>query len=278
LVKKHGQLYEQLSQSESIVWVNLIASPVINCDETGVRIKGKNRWGHVISNGANTAYFCHGKRGVDAMNEMGILPNYKGVAVHDHWKPYFTYKDMRHSLCNAHHIRELRGINENYEQPWAKEMRQHLLDINAMVNEYKNAGKSYLPSKEIKKLSEQYDAILNVGLTQIPVINPTSTKTKKRGRIKQHPAKNLHDRLTNQKMETLRFMYDFRVPFTNNQAEQDIRMAKVKLKISGCFRSQEGAERFCRIRGYISTSRKRGLNVLRSIEIAIRGHPELFQN
>lgn len=278
LVKKHEQLYEQLSQSESNVRGNLIASPVINCDETGMRIKGKTRWGHVVSNGTNTAYFCHGKRGVDAMNAMGILPNYKGIAVHDHWKPYFTYKDMSHSLCNAHHIRELRGINENYKQPWAKEMRQMLLNVNTMVNEYKNTGKSCLPDKEIKKFSEQYDAILNAGVTQIPVMNSMSTKPKKRGRIKQHPAKNLHDRLANQKMETLRFMYDFRVPFTNNQAEQDVRMTKVKLKVSGCFRSQEGADRFCRIRGYISTSRKRGHNILQSIENAIRGHPELFQN
>jgi transposase len=259
------QLIEHLL-SESKIDENLMASPVINCDETSVRINGKTRWCHVASNHTNTAYFCHNKRGTDAMNEMGILPKYKGVAVHDNWKPYFTYKDMSHSLCNAHHIRELRGINENYDQSWAKEMRKHLLDINSVVNAHKQEGKDCLPEEKIKRHSERYDAILNSATTQIPALKPAEIIPKKRGRSKQHPAKNLHDRLTNQKNETLRFMYNFRVPFTNNQAEQDVRMTKVKLKVSGCFRSQEGADRFCRIRGYISTSRKRGLNILQSIE------------
>ena len=184
---------------------------------------------------------------------------------------------MTHGLCNAHHIRELRGINENYDQAWAKEMRRHLLNVNTVVREHKNAGKDNLSEEAIKRFSEQYDAILKSAISEIPTLKTTSTKSKKRGRVKQHPAKNLHDRLTKQKEETLRFMYDFRVPFTNNQAEQDVRMTKVKLKVSGCFRSQEGADRFCRIRGYISTSRKRRLNILQSLENAIRGQPELFQ-
>lgn len=278
LVKMHEQIHEQLGQTERGIQNNLIASNVVNCDETSIRIDGKTRWLHVASNARNTAYFCHNKRGVDAMNEMAILPNYKGTAVHDNWKPYFTYKDIDHSLCNAHHIRELRGINENYDQPWAKDMRQLLLNINEVVNTYKEAGKDCLPGEIAQKYSGQYDLILNTAIAQIPALKTSKAKSKKRGRKKQHPAKNLHDRLTSQKKETLRFMYDFKVPFTNNQAEQDVRMAKVKLKVSGCFRSQEGAERFCRIRGYISTSRKRGCNILQSIENVIRGHPEPFQN
>lgn len=278
LVNKHNQLSNQLSYSESRIHENLMASPVNNCDETSVCINGKIRWLHVVSNNTNTAYFNHNKRGTDAMNAMGILPHFKGIAIHDNWKPYFTYQNVSHSLCNAHHIRELRGINENYDQPWAKEMRQHLLNVNTVVNEHKNTGKDNLPEEKIKKFSEKYDAILNSAISQIPTLKATSPKSKKCGRVKQHPAKNLHDRLTKQKDETLRFMYDFRVPFTNNQAEQDIRMAKVKLKVSGCFRSQDGADRFCRIRGYISTSRKRGLNILESLENAIRGQPELFQS
>lgn len=277
LVNGSNQLHEQLSSSESKVHEKLIASPVNNCDETSIRVNGKTRWLHVVSNDVNTAYFCHNKRGTDAMNAMGILPRYKGTIIHDNWKPYFTYQNMTHGLCNAHHIRELRGINENYDQPWAKEMRRHLLNVNTMIREHKNAGKDNLSEEVIKKFSEQYDVILKSAISEIPTLKTTSTKSKKRGRVKQHPAKNLHDRLTKQKEETLRFMYDFRVPFTNNQAEQDIRMAKVKLKVSGCFRSQEGADRFCRIRGYISTSRKRELNILQSLENAIRGQPELFQ-
>jgi transposase len=276
LVNRSDQLHKQLSFSESKVHENLIASPVNNCDETSMRVNDKTRWLHVVSNNANTVYFCHNKRGTDAMNAIGILPQYKGTIVHDNWKPYFTYKNMTHSLCNAHHIRELRGINENYNQSWAKEMRRHLLNVNTVIKEHKNAGKDDLPKEVIIKFSEQYDAILKLAISEIPTLKTTSTKSKKRGRIKQHPAKNLHDRLTKQKEETLRFMYDFKIPFTNNQAEQDVRMTKVKLKVSGCFRSQEGADRFCRIRGYISTSRKREINIIQSLENAIRGQPELF--
>jgi len=276
LVNKHSQLFNQLSHSESRIHKNLLKSPVNNCDETSMRVDGKTRWLHVVSNDTNTAYLSHNKRGTEAMDAMGILPHFEGVVVHDNWKPYFTYQNANHSLCNAHHIRELRSIDENYEQPWAKEMRQHLLNISRLVNEYKNAGKSNLPEKIIKKFSERYDSILDSAISQIPTLKATSPNPKKRGRVKQHPAKNLHDRLTKQKEETLRFMHDFMVPFTNNQAEQDIRMTKVKLKVSGCFRSQEGADRFCRIRGYISTSRKRGLNILQSLKNAIRGQPELF--
>lgn len=278
LVNQHNQLHKQLNYPESRIHENLIASPVNNCDETSMRINGKTCWLHAISNDTNTAYFSHKKRGCEAMNAMGILPYFKGIAVHDNWKPYFTYQNASHSLCNAHHIRELRGINENYNQQWAKKMRQFLINVNNVIHKHKAAGDYKLSDEIIKNFSEQYDAILDSAISEIPTLKTTSVKSKKRGRIKQHPAKNLHNRLTKQKKETLRFMYDFRVPFTNNQAEQDVRMTKVKLKISGCFRSQEGADRFCRIRGYISTSRKRGINVIQSLENAIRGQPELFIN
>lgn len=276
LVNIHEKFCTQLRDSEAKIRENLLTSCVNNCDETSMYINGKTQWLHVVSNDTNTSYFIHKKRGSEAMDAMNILPQYNGVIVHDHWKPYFIYNNMKHSLCNAHHIRELRGIHEIYDQPWAQEMRQLLLDINRTVDKYKDAGKSKLPTKILTHLSEKYDAILNSAQSQIPSVKILSNGSKKRGRIKQHPAKNLFDRLTKQKQETLRFMYDFNVPFTNNQAERDVRMAKLKQKVSGCFRSQEGAGRFCRIRGYISTSRKRGINILQSLENAIRGQPKLL--
>ena len=219
------------------------------------------------------SYLIHPKRGTLAMDDMNILPHYMGTMIHDHWKPYFTYDQSLHALCNAHHSRELRAMHENYEQDWAQEMRVLLFQINQMVTEYKNAGQTELPRELLKTFDVNYDSILKAALSQIPEI---VTQPGKRGRIKQHPAKNLLDRLTLKKAETLRFMHDFNVPFTNNQAERDIRMAKVKQKVSGCFRSKEGASRFSRIRGYISTCRKRDINILGALENAARGQPEVF--
>jgi transposase/uncharacterized coiled-coil protein SlyX len=277
LVNMHRNMYEQLEETEKAIKANLINSQTCSLDETSQRNMGKTQWLHSASTETDTFYFAHAKRGIEAMNAMGILPHYKGTAVHDHWKPYFTYKNVVHALCNAHHLRELRSMHENYNQNWAQEMREHLVLILKTVNEYKHNGKTRLTNELLKDFSDTYDAILKKGLSAIPTIS-TSESVKKRGRIKQHPAKNLHDRLTNFKMETLRFMYDFNVPFTNNLAERDIRMIKVKSKVSGTFRSAEGVAHFCRIRGYISTSRKRKLNIFSSLEKAARGQPEVFRN
>ncbi len=191
------------------------------------------------------------------------------------WKPYFAYDQSLHALCNAHHFRELRAMHEDYGQICANEMRLLLSIINQTVTEHKEAGQLELPSELLKTFDTAYDSIFKTALSQIPAIKVTK-KPGKRGRTKQHPANFLPDRLTLKKAETLRFMHDFNVPFTNNQAERDIRMAKVRQKVSGCFRSEEGAKRFCRIRGYISTPQKRDINVLLALEKAIRGHPEVF--
>jgi len=274
LVNMHEKLYTQLEATEEQIRNVLLNSPVNNFDETSMYVNGKTQWLHVVSNEFATAYFVHSKRGTVAMNAMNILPHYKGVAVHDFWKPYFTYEELVHSLCNEHHSRELRAMFENYEQTWAQKMRQLLFHIKQVVDEYKDNDKSELPVELLRSFSVTYDFILQGAQFQIP--HCYTPQSKKRGRAKQHPAKNLLDRLTQRKRETLRFMYDFRVPFTNNQAERDIRMAKVKQKISGCFRSEDGASRFSRIRGYISTSKKRDVNVFQALENAARGQPEAF--
>lgn len=275
IVNMHENLDSQLQNSSEQIALTIQESSVINNDESSLRVKGQTYWMHSASTDLATMYYIHKKRGCDAMDAMNILPKHNGIKVHDHWAPYFKYGDL-HALCNAHHLRELCGIFENYKQQWAQDMKEHLLLILQTIKQHKIEQKTELSDKLLKQLSDKYDAILLSAVTQIPTL--VQLKAKSRGRIKQHPAKNLYDRLLNKKQETLRFMHDFRVPFTNNLAERDIRMIKVKQKISGCFRSAEGANRFCRIRGYISTSRKRNLNIFTSLENAIRGQPSIFSS
>lgn len=266
IVNMHQELFENLAENETVTKEQLLQSHSVHFDETGFSVNGILYWLHSASTDKGTLYFIHTNRGSKAINSFDILTNFEGIAIHDHWKPYFLYTNASHALCNAHHIRELRGMFENYDQPWAKKMLEFLITVNKIVNDHKNAGKSTLSEKLISKLEKKYDAILNDGLLQIPQIESHG----KRGRQKQHPVKNLHNRFVNFKTESLRFMKDFQVSFTNNQAERDIRMTKVKQKISGGFRSIEGANRFCRIRGFISTSKKHNVNVFQAMESIMR--------
>lgn len=273
LINMYEAVYAQLEVSDNQIRNILLKSPSLNCDETSMYINGKIQWLHVASNEDATSYFIHQKRGTLAINAMNLLPHYTGTMVHDYWTPYFTYEQGSHALCNAHHLRELRAMHENHEQSWAQKMRLLLLQANKAVIECKDAGQLELPRDLLRVFDANYDAIIKTAQSQIPDIK---IKSGKRGKTKQHPAKNLLDRLTLKKAETLRFMHDFNVPFTNNQAERDIRMAKVKQKVSGCFRSEEGASRYSRLRSYMSTSQKRGINVLVALENAARGQPEVF--
>jgi transposase len=272
LVNMHHEVSEQLTQPEIDIKRYLMKSLVNNFDETSLVVNNKTQWLHSVSNSMATLYLIHKKRGTEAMDDMGILPNYTGIAQHDHWKCYFKYTSCKHALCNAHHVRELRGIFENYQQDWANKMRLLLYIINDTVNDCKKTGVTELPQEQITEFSNSYDAILASAKNEVPVATLVPN-LKKRGRLKQHPSKNLLDRLTQFKQETLLFMYDFRVAFSNNQAERDVRMMKLRQKISGCFRSEQGAQRFCRIRGYISTARKQNINILSAIELAARGQP-----
>jgi len=211
----------------------------------------------------------HPKRGKDAMDAIGILSEFGGVAVHDHWKPYFNYTDVIHALCNAHHLRDLTFIHEQYGQDWAEDMSLCLLDIKKEVDQAR-LYKDELDSDKIEEFEGRFDKIIAEGLELNP---PPQKEPGKRGRVKQSPPKNLLDRLEGHKREVLEFMYDFDVPFDNNQAERDVRMMKLRQKISGTFRTTAGADVFCSIRGYISTVRKNGHNVLDAIQGAFRGDP-----
>lgn len=247
----------------------LIEEDVTHHDESGLRIAGKNQWLHVSSTDTLTHYGVHEKRGREAMSEIDILPNRQGVVVHDHWKSYQSFDQCTHAYCNAHHLRELNFIYEQYDQPWAKQIGQLLLDIKAEVEAHLATANS-LPPERLRFFEARYDQLVNQGLE----MNPTPDKSpNQRGPVKQSPPKNLLDRLHKHKPGVLAFMYDFRIPFDNNQAERDVRMIKLKQKISGAFRTQDGADTFCHIRSYISTVRKQGGNVIDAISAALSHQP-----
>ena len=258
-----------LKPVEDMIKDKITASPVVHFDETGLYTEKKRWWLHVAATDNLTYYECHPKRGKAATDDIDILPNFSGVAIHDGWDTYFKYK-CGHGLCNAHHLRELKGIEEYYKQKWASDMASLLIEIKEYVDE-KRVVTDRLDKGEINGFKDRYDKIIKQGLTKNPVKKRDGPK--KRGRIKQSKATNLLLRLKKYRKETLLFMYDFDVPFENNLAERDIRMMKVQQKISGTFRSADGAKTFCRIRGYISTTRKNSLSVIDAIQSAFEGDP-----
>ncbi len=260
----------EIEPSLEAVQRQLLASDVVHFDESGLRVEGQLNWLHVASTATLTYYIVHPKRGQQAMDDMGILPKFRGRAVHDHWHSYLTYDGCLHALCNAHHLRELQFIAEQYKQAWAEKMIQLLLDIKAEVDT-SAPGQMSLASDRLLHFEQRYDGLIAQGLQLNPP--PAQPPPKKRGRKKQSPPKNLLDRLQRHKPQILVFMYDFRVPFDNNLAERDVRMIKVKQKVSGAFRTRSGAETFCALRSYISTSRKHGINVIDAIQQALAGQP-----
>lgn len=206
---------------------------------------------------------AHAKRGMDAMESKEVLPHFEGILVHDHWKPYFNLK-CQHALCNAHHLRELTYAHEQENQPWAEAMRTLLLEINEEVKKKEGAFSKDQAETHLKA----YRKILEVAHTECPEpIKPAGQK----GRVKKSKSRNLLERLIHLETETLRFMTDPDVPFTNNQGENDIRMTKVHQKISGCFRSQEGADIFCRVRSYLATCAKNKVSASDALNLLFEG-------
>lgn len=235
----------------------LLVSSVLHADETGTNINGTRFWVHCLCNETLTYFHVDPKRGQDAMENMGVLGNFNGQLVHDHWKPYFLYL-CTHVLCNAHHLRELERAIDQDLQKWAKKIKKLLEEINIKVNEA--GGK--LSNKKIKQYQKLYRRILKAADKECPENKTQRAQTKSR---------NLIERLITFEEETLRFMVDEQTPFTNNQGERDLRMNKVQQKISGCFRTLRGAEDFCLIRSYLSTCRKQGVHPMEALRALFTG-------
>ena len=258
--------YQALENTEADIKQQLLQSSVTHFDETGTFCQNKLNWLHVVSNPKLTYYAIHPKRGKKAMDAINILPHYKGNAVHDFWSSYLPY-ECNHVICNAHLIRELTALSEILHQKWSSQITELLLTIKKRV-EQRCSRENSLTILTLQQFEKEYDKLVRHGLRFHPI---RDKKNQKRGRQKQTKATNLLMRLKQYRSSILAFMYDFRIPFTNNLAERDLRMVKVKQKISGTFRSREGASFFCRIRGFISTIKKNNLNVLDSISQTFLG-------
>jgi len=263
--------HARLAVTEAAIKQGVIDAAVAHFDETGVNINGTTSWLHVASTPRLTFYAVHQKRGKEALDAIGVAPQFRGRAVHDGLTSYGQYTQCAHALCNAHHLRELTFALEQLGQGWAKDLGDLLREIKQAVDDAQSQGRAALSAEVQQKFAWRYDGSLDEGVR----MNPPSLPTGKRGRPKRGKAGSLVDRLREHKEETLAFMADFTVPFDNNQAERDIRMTKVREKISGCFRTPTGAARFCRIRGYISTLRKQGMPLLSALNHAIIGIPPL---
>jgi len=261
--------YDKLSDYEDAIKKMLQKAGVMHVDESGVRTAGSLHWLHVACTEMLTFFGIHKNRGQIAMDMFSILPEFVGRLIHDHWKPYFNY-DCLHGLCNAHHLRELLFLFEEEKQVWAGEMMKSLLAMRDFTRVRKSAGCSQLSDTEKDPWLTNYRTIIQQGWKDNPLIKP---KKKKRGPIKRTKAQNLLRRLQEHESEALAFLHDLNVPFTNNLGEQAIRMIKVRLKVSGCFRTLDGAQKFARIRGYLATSRKNGHNLLDAISQAYQGNP-----
>jgi transposase len=270
LVRWVRQAAETLEPVEAQIKTALREAPVLHSDETGVRQAGRLAWAHVTSTSRLTHYMVHPKRGGEATVAIGILPFFAGVSVHDGWAPYRANTTCRHALCNIHHLRELTFLEEEYQQAWATDLKALLLEMKAVTEQARSHGARSLPTHLRRGFIGRYEALLAAGLAANP---PPERSVRRRGRIKQSPVRNLLQRLWLDQAAVLAFLNDLTIPFDKNQAERDLRMLKVQQKVSGSFRSDDGAAAIARIRGYLSTLSKQGRALLAALEAVFAGQP-----
>jgi transposase-like protein len=267
ILKARQQCYEHLEGFERQVKEMLGKCAIAHADETGLKISSKNHWLHTLCNERYTFLGIHPKRGYEALEDFGILERFSGRLVHDCWSAYFRLKNCKHSLCNAHLIRELLFAEEELKQPWAKKMKQLLQD----GYDYRKASQGDVANKSKHSWHVRYGRIIAEGYRENPQIDDPPGAKKKRGRKKKTKSRNLLERMDKYRDEILAFLWDAQIPFSNNQAEQDVRMVKVKQKISGGFRTVQNAEIFARIRSYISTRHKQGVRAWEALAKAFDG-------
>lgn len=263
--------YQSLDGFEAQVRDLLLGAPILHADETGLRVEGKLHWLQVLSTDRLTWYGIHPSRGSKAIEYFNILPHFTGRLIHDCFESYLCLKCL-HGLCNAHLLRELTFIHEELHQRWAGDMRDLLLRMHRFVVK-QPAGALNPTSNELAPWLQRYAAILRRGRWANPTARRPIGAEERRGRVKQTKGHNLVARLERYQEHVLAFLHDFNVPFTNNQAERDLRMAKVQQKISGAYRTLRGAQMFSRIRSYLSTSRKNQREVFQAIVDLFAGQP-----
>ena len=270
------RIHQNLEQWEKALIKKLIKEEVLGADESGLRVNQDLYWLHVASTELLTHYAVHEKRGKEGMDATGILPNFKGRLIHDYLSAYLKYEQCEHGLCNQHHLRDLKAVGEMDGQSWSGQMAEVLKSMLHRRHEHE-ADETRPSEEEITQWQNQYEEVLKTAEAENPLPPdppPQPDGKKKRGRKKKGKARNLFERFRDKAEEILVFFKDFRVPFTNNQPEQDIRMLKVQQKVSGCFRTKDGAKRFARIRSYLSTMRKQKNNLFEALKAAIEGSPK----
>lgn len=252
----------------------LIASPIVHFDETGTRVDNKTRWVHNASNSKYTYLTVEDKRGHKGMESSGILPKYKGIAVHDCWQSYWKYDAVVHAICCAHLLRELIGIKENHpDQIWAQKMIDLLLDMKKQRDKAVFMSKDGLSYYYTHKFHQTYQTIIE----EARELNPIPEKEPgKRGRQAKGKIRSLIDRLFDNEDSVCLFIKNFNVPFDNNQAERDVRMVKVKTKVAGCFRTLEGAKNFLTIMSYLGTAKKHGISPMKALRKALSDEGEFI--
>ena len=266
LLKFIFRLYMALEAWELASIETLLKNPAINVDETSLRVDKKRHWIHVYSAGDITLQFLHKGRGTAAINDINIIPRYSGTIIHDCLASYFTYTNCDHGLCGSHIVRELQYVIDSNKYKWAINMRALLLEVCKKVSKRKNKK---LTKKEYAGLQKRYRNIITRGEQELPVI-PLKHNGKS-GSMAKSDAHNLLERLKKRESEALLFAKRSEVSFTNNRAERDLRMAKVKQKVSGCFRTETYARAYCRISSYLQTAASKGYNPLIAIEMALEG-------
>jgi transposase len=271
LLKFVWRLHLALATWEAEAITAILQAPSMHVDETSLRVDRKNHWIHVYSSGGTTLKFLHLKRGKEAIVGLGIIPKYGGTIIHDCWASYLSYEHCGHGLCGSHLLRELTFIVDSNQYRWARNMKKLLLEICRIVAKREE---KCVTAQEYANLQKRYRNILTRGGKELPEIPPKPKG--KRGKMAKSDAHNLWERLQKYETAVLLFAKNPHVPFTNNRAERDLRMAKVKQKISGCFRSKQYAEAYCRISSYLQTMAYQGVNPLLAIQLALAGEiPEM---